>query len=248
MKYRKDVIEKNINRVFPEYTENQIRTLRNDFYLMFSRLMVEFLFAYAYPRELLKRITFEGNHLITDSFKNGKSVILSCGHFYNWEWLAITGGTLLPAPLYGIYKKLSNPYFEKNLYDIRASLGMNLVETREAKKFIQERESQNAPSLYILAADQSPPYLPAAIYFDFFGISTPFFSGIERFSEQYDMDVVYAEVSHPKKGHYNVTIKKLERVDGSYTRAFVQALESSIKSKPKAWLWSHNRWKHAKDQ
>jgi KDO2-lipid IV(A) lauroyltransferase len=54
-----------------------------------------------------------------------------------------------------------------------------------------------------------------------------------------------------KRGHYK-SVSKLAFADGSktkegeITKAYVQFLEESIKRQPENWLWSHNRWKHAR--
>lgn len=246
MRYRKEVITQNFSRVFPNKNFQEIAELRDQFYQQFSITLAEIMYAYTYPEQTVNRVEYLNFNEINKLAKEGKSVILCGGHFYNWEWAGINLAKAIESPVYGIYKPLSNKYFNSYLKEMRSDLGVNLIAMRETKKIINERIKLNQSSIYVLGSDQSPTYTRRAIWVDFFKTETAFFPGIEFFSSAFDLPVFVLSVLCPKKGYYTVEAKRLEPKNGSLTQAFADHIAEEIVAHPEAWLWSHNRWKHIK--
>ena len=244
LRYRKEMIARNMTRVFPEKSEKEIIVLRDKFYDHFADTFVEMLYGYTYPEKIMARLSFENMDSINNDIKNGRSVIVSGGHFYNWEWAGISLFGPCPHPIYGIYKKVSNPYFNSYLLEARASLGIKLIATRDAAQFIRDNEKNGSHAIYILAGDQSPTYTKKAIWTDFFGTRLPFFSGIQKFVDLYNMSVYYVHIERPSRGYYNMRASQIKAEPQQVTQAFAEMIERSIQTNPASWLWSHNRWKH----
>ncbi len=244
LRYRKDVIEKNIKQVFPNYSKSEIKLLRNKFYKQLSRTFAEVLYTYSHPAKIPERVSYSGFEEINKELKKGNSVILSGGHFYNWEWNGICLTKATDFPVYGIYKPLSNPYFEKHFFNARSFHGVRLVTMRSTKQIIEAAETNEEASIYVLAADQSPSHVKKAIWINFFNKKTAFFPGIENFAKRYDLPVFYLQVENPKKGYYHCRAIQLFAPDQQWTKVYARQVESSVYAQPHAWLWSHNRWKH----
>lgn len=246
-RYRRKVIDGNIQRVFPSYTTREVADLRKRFYRQFSNTLVEVFFGFVNPSLVPGFVHFEGVKHIQRSLDAGRHVIAVAGHFYNWEWLGIACPNVVKAPVYGVYKKLNNPYFEKELITVRRGFGLDLIQVSEASAVIENLAKQGQPAVFILVADQAPNYVPAATWVEFFGRSLPFYAGVQRLSEKHGMDVVYASIRRPARGSYVAEIEPMKPLEGSYVSAFARRLEASILESAEGWLWSHKRWKHVKD-
>lgn len=248
MKYRQEVINSNLRRVFPTKSASEIAQLRSQFYAQLSTTFCESMYLYAHPSGVADRMKYFGIEEIEKDLAHGKNVIIAGGHLYNWEWTGAALGQAISYPVVGIYKPLSNPYFEKHLTQARTQLNVELIPMRLTAKHIASRVNNGHTSVYAFGADQSPTHLPKSIWLDFFGVQTPFFPGIDKFASKYDMAVYYLDVTCPRRGHYVGSVKKLSMKDGSYVASFAEELKRSITANPVAWLWSHKRWKHSKQR
>ncbi len=75
----------------------------------------------------------------------------------------------------------------------------------------------------------------------------PIFTGAERFSREFNLSVVFADVTRIKRGFYKTTFTEiLDKKDSEYsiTDQFIKLLESQIKRDPSQYFWTHNRFKH----
>ena len=247
LKYRKQVITNNFTRVFPEKSIAEINILRNKFYKQLSITFAEMMYAYAYPQKIFDRVVYKNFDEISFYLKEGKCVILAGGHFYNWEWIGMCLSKACSFPIYGIYKPLSNKYFDEYLKKTRSILGVQLISMRQAKKTIIDNIDKKEAGVYALASDQSPTYIKKSIWVKFFGVKTPFYPGAEFFSSEFDLPVFHLSVSCPKKGHYVAQARRIKSNGRSITESYATALEEDILSDPICWLWSHNRWKYIED-
>src|SRR5690606_7002761 len=115
-----------------------------------------------------------------------------------------------------------------------------------AAEFLPHRNSQYCLGL---VADQSPGRIKKAKWFDFFNRKTAFVMGPAKNAARNNTVVLFAFISRPKRGYYNVTFSLAEEfpTEGKELELAykcVQYLEAVIKENPDMWLWSHRRWKH----
>ncbi|MGB0368721.1 MAG: lysophospholipid acyltransferase family protein, partial [Flavobacteriales bacterium] len=107
------------------------------------------------------------------------------------------------------------------------------------------------PTMTVFLADQNPSARKRALWLPFFGRVIPFHKGLELLARRKGHAVVFDEIIRVKRGHYK-SVSKLAFADGSkteegeITKAYVRFLEDSVKRQPENWMWTHNRWKHAK--
>jgi KDO2-lipid IV(A) lauroyltransferase len=245
VRYRKEVITSNLARALPHKTPKEIADLSSAFYRQFSKTLCESMYLYAHPKKVAARVSYSGFEEVMTEMDQGRSVVLCAGHMYNWEWIGVTLGCAMSYPIFGVYKPLSNPYFDEHLIKARAQLHVNLMTMRQSVSVIKSRHQNKEVTAYAFAADQSPVHLSKSIWANFLNIPTAFYPGIDRFAKKYNMPVFYIDVTCPKLGHYSAAAKRLDMQDGNYVSAFARELENSIRSNEAAWLWSHKRWKHS---
>jgi Kdo2-lipid IVA lauroyltransferase/acyltransferase len=89
--YRKKVVLQNLRNSFPEKSPEEINRIAGLFYHHFCDVIVETLKSFTISQEeILKRMVVENPEVINRYYDQGKSVILSGGHYNNWEWIAIS--------------------------------------------------------------------------------------------------------------------------------------------------------------
>jgi len=253
-RYRRKVVRKNLSLSFPDKTEAEILKTEKKFYHYFCDLMVEtFYLIHISDEEMLRRINFRNLHIITDRYKNKKSVMLMTAHYCNWEWITAMS-MLLPAgsPLYGIYKKLSNKNFDKYMYDQRKKFGGGNIETQELFRTMLKKKSENEYSTFGMISDQRPTPESSRHWMDFMHQDTSCLVGTEQLAKRFNYPVVFLSTERLKRGYYTcdivlITDDPQSTSDFEITEKYMRILEQKIIDHPEFWLWTHNRWKFGRD-
>lgn len=248
--YRKKIVYANLRNSFPAKTPQEIAVLVKGFYRHFSEIVVEILKQGSISKpDLLRRVTFENPGLVLKYVEQGKPVILMGGHLANWEWLSLAVSAYFTCPSDGVYKPLSNPFFEAWLLHIRSRFGVRMVKTKDTlREFIRRKQ---VPRVIGLLSDQTPPAGEIQYWTTFLHQDTPFFVGTEKLARSFGHPVVFLGMKRLRRGHYKITFEPLH--DGTsplpekgfpLTEAFAQWLEERIAAHPADYLWSHRRWKN----
>jgi KDO2-lipid IV(A) lauroyltransferase len=250
--YRKKVIEMNLKNSFPEKTDNEIRVLRNKFYGYLTDQLVEFFYGVRIsPQEMMQRMLFVNEEIITAHLNNNQPVILVAGHQGNWEW-AIHRLGLSGIAYDVVYQRLNNKNFNEFTMEVRSRFqGVTLLEKRES--IIASRDRKDILRAICLAADQAPQKPESAYWTTFLNQDTAFFTGMERFARDYNYPVIFVELIRTGRGEYTLSFESLanpenyhKMVKGEIIERFARRLEKSIIAYPDQYLWSHKRWKHTK--
>jgi len=234
---------------FPDKTAEEINDISIQFYKNFCDQVVETIKLFsATPAEISQR--FEVDTTIYDTlFSEGRHVLQATSHQFNWEW----GNWILnhhtQFHLRIIYMIQKNKNMEQLVNEYRVRYGTELIPANDLKAMMTDPEK---PTMTVFLADQNPSDRKRAAWVSFFGREIPFHRGLEILARRKGHAVVFDEMIRVKRGHYK-SVSKLVFEDGSrteegeITEAYVQFLEASIKRQPENWLWSHNRWKHARE-
>ncbi|TNE80046.1 MAG: hypothetical protein EP332_08835 [Bacteroidetes bacterium] len=245
--YRKQVINANIKRVFPEFTDKQVKDLRHRNYRHLSYLVAEGIRNLGIgKKELKRRMHLENPELFERLYAEGKSVMLISSHFENWEFFITAQSLLMPHQAMGIGKKIKKAYLNTKINGLRERFGMEVIHNRNYRERIEAAMAQS-PVAVLTLSDQSPA--PDHAYWTkFFGVDTPFAYGPEFMAHLFDMTVVYLDIQLVKRGHYKAVptllfsdVKGLKH--GEIMEALIAKQEEQICRRPEAWLWSHKRWK-----
>lgn len=249
--YRKKVVTENLNLVFPNKSEAELRIVLKRFYHHLCDMIVESVKSMNISIDSMKsRYKFNNLDIINDYEKQNKSIILMCAHYGSWEWIFILQ-TYTTHRSYAIYKKLQNKYFDRLVKSIRARYNSYLITTKETFSVMEEARKKGILSMSGFASDQSPKKDKARYWADFMGINVPVHTGAEALAKKLDMPIVFFSVKRMKRGYYEATFQTLADKPKSFkdydiTDKFLKLVEDQIIEAPEYYLWTHNRWKHRK--
>lgn len=245
-KYRLKVVRNNLNLVFNDMSENQIKEIEKKFYKHFSDISLESIKALGMNKEqMINRYEYQNIEVLRKIQEKKKNIILICGHYSNFEWLLSIGYNTLGNG-YGIYTPMTNKYFDNLFQKIRIKHKAFLISRYKIKDFMNNLDPKKY-YLFGFAADQSPRKVGKSYINYFLGQKVPIFTGAERFSREFNLSVVFADITRVKRGFYKTTFTEiLDKKDSDYsiTDQFMKLLESQIKRDPSQYFWTHNRFKH----
>ena len=246
--YRKKVVLSNIKNSFPQKNKKEHELIMKKFYRHFCDLVVESLKGFVISEEQLrKRFTIINAELANKYFDQGKDVIFVGGHYNNWEILAQGVNLELKHKIVGIYKPLTNKYFDKKMKTSREKYGMLLCPIKQTKAFLDKDLGE--PKGTIFAIDQRPGNPEKSYWMQFLNQDTPVLFGAEKYAKEYNTPVIFCTINKAKRGHYEGVLELIEEFPenkeyGEITSKNTLALEKDIIKNPQYWLWTHKRWKH----
>lgn len=250
--YRKKIVISNIKNSFPHKSEQEQIAIAREFYKHFCDLILESLKTFTISeKEVQKRVTCINPELINKYYEQNKSIIIAGGHYNNWELFAVGVDKLIKHQAVGIYKPLSNKYFDEKMRKTRSKYGLIMISTKKVKPFFDEQINNLTATIF--AIDQSPSNPNNCYWTTFLNQDTGVLFGAEKYSKDYNYPIVYGRINKVKRGHYsfefrNITDKPQETAYGELTEKFTRMLEKDINQIPQYWLWSHRRWKHKRPE
>ena len=251
LRYRRKIVQENLQNSFPEKNEQEIKTIEKQFYKHLADVFAEYLLLLKVGKKQLdKRLEYKNPELLDEFYKQRKDVILVMGHYANWELFAHIS-TKTKYVFHPVYKKQSNKYFDNFIYKLRSKFGAKPIEMEKSFKQVYMNKQTKVPTLLLLISDQSPKY--TRCFVDFLNHKdTPVFEGTERISKVLDMVVVFGDVKKTSRGNYSMEYVLLcenpkETKSGEISQLHVRHLEKMIQENPQYWLWTHRRWKRRKE-
>lgn len=247
VKYRLKVVRDNLSRAFPEKNEHERYEIERKFYHHLADLFVEIIKGFTISRrELAKRVLTDKDLVLVDLFNENKSVILTVGHYGNYEWGCMAIPQATNHKVFVPYRKFTNKYFDKLFKSSREKLGVHLFHTTKTRTVLENLP--NYPVMIGLANDQAAP--PKNAYWvKFLNQDTSFFNGTEKIAVQKNIPVYFGRMIKHNRGLYQmdyelITMTPQEEPTGFIMQRHAEMLEKDIQAKPEMWLWSHRRWKH----
>lgn len=247
--YRKKVVRANIALALPHLNEKERLEIEKKSYHHLCDMFMEMIKTMTISsEEMNKRFVITNLELIKEYEKKERSIMLIASHYASWEWL-ITLNQKISYQGVGVYKKLSNKYFDKLIRDIRSKYNTKLVTTSKTIPYIANNQKEGILSIYALASDQSPKADRIFHWKSFMGVEVPVHTGPEMLAKRYDLTVVFAKVKKVGRGYYEATLIPISEnpttvPDFKITDAFIQEVEKQIHEAPEYYFWTHKRWKH----
>ncbi|MFK8044282.1 MAG: lysophospholipid acyltransferase family protein [Crocinitomicaceae bacterium] len=251
VRYRRKVVRQNLVNSFPNKSQKEIIGIEKGFYKHFTDFIFESIKSVSISeKEVLKRTGIKNPELLEKFFKQGKNVLILCGHYNNWEFYALSLPKKLQHQSYSLYQPLKNTFFDKIILDSRKRNGMKLIETRHVVKFFQN--SNGKPKMMVVVNDQSPTNSKKAYWNTFLNQETGWNIGPEKLAKKYNYVVLFGHSESVKRGYYEVEFEVIteqpENTNNNYiTNKYASLLEDIITAHPESWLWSHKRWKHKRE-
>lgn len=250
IKYRREVVYKNLQTAFPGKTEEERKAIEKEFYHYFLDNFIEvFKLLFISEKQLRKRLT-SNIEVINQLDGIVPNVSIVSAHFFNWEFVNLATSLESKFPLLTVYKPIDNKNFEKLMSNMRSRFGARLIpSTNFTRGFIPYARTKYSLGL---VADQSPGDMRYCYWIPFFGKLTAFVKGPEKMSKTNKSAVVYVHFYRVKRGYYKldyrlVTTDPSAYPDGHLTKELVRITEESIRKEPANYLWSHRRWKYEFD-
>ncbi|MFS4481779.1 lysophospholipid acyltransferase family protein [Hyunsoonleella sp. 2307UL5-6] len=247
--YRKKVVYSNLNLVFPDKSDKEIKRITKVFYHHLCDMIVEAIKSLSISKsEMQKRYKFTNVEVVQNIEAQHKSTILMCAHYGSWEWIFILQ-TYVKSTGTAVYKPLANKYFDRLVKRIRAKYNSYLISTREIIPTLIKLKRDGIISINGFVSDQSPKLDKAYHWQNFMGVKVPVHTGAEMLAKKLDMAVVFFKVKKVKRGFYETTFETITLTpkafeDYQITDTFLKLVENQIHEAPEYYLWTHKRWKH----
>lgn len=247
IRYREQVVLKNLKIAFPEKSASFYRSTKDAFYDNLFDIAVESIKAFTVSeQEAARRMKVLNPELLNAYASKNQSVILILGHFNNWEWTPFACVSQVKHQIAGIYQPFKHKGFNEWIKQNRSRTGFMLMSTKETKEFYASNTTCVANAFI---ADQSPSKNGSGEWVDFFGRKTLFLAGAAANAIQQQHPIIFVDIQRIKTGYYTIQLEVLEdnphdQSVHDITQNFAARIEKQIRQHPGNYLWSHNRWKH----
>ena len=247
--YRKKTVRANIALALPHLSPEQRLSIEKKSYHHLCDMFMEMTKTMTISlEEMNKRFIITNIEVIKEYEKKEKSIVLLASHYASWEWLLVLNQKVSYQGV-GVYKKISNKYFDKLIRDLRSKYNTQLVTTSKTIPLINHNQKNGILSIYGLASDQSPKADRIFHWDSFMGVEVPVHTGAEMLAKRHDLNVIFAKVKKVKRGYYEATLVPLSDdpksvSDFGITHAFIKEVEKQIYEAPEYYFWTHKRWKH----
>ena len=254
VKYRRKVVEKQLEECFPEKSMQERRAIERQFYHFFCDYLVEVIKLFSISKkEMMRRMKFVGIEQVREELKDKKFCFLYLGHYCNWEYIASLSYWLPEIHCGQIYHRIYNQAFDELFLKLRGQFGGESILMKDTLRRILTLRNQEKKVMIGFIADQLPKWENMHHWTTFLNHDTSFFIGAERIAKQVDAALYYVDVERVKRGYYQVrfrlmTLHPKEFPDYELTDQYARLLEESICRQPAYWLWTHKRWKRTKEE
>ena len=244
--YRRKVVEGQLRKCFPDWSEEKLKKVVKLSYLNLTDILLESFKTPSLSREeMMTRYYVNNPDLANDLYKSYPNTMAVAAHTSNWEWGSVSLNYFLDTHIYGLYKPLVNPKIDRYIKAIRKSAGTTMISIKETRTLFDEK--LDPPGMVVFVADQSPSNIVDAIWLDFLGQDTACLHGPEKYASQTGWPVLHLHMHRVKRGYYEVNLSILDK-DKPITQQFMSGVEEDIKQRPHEWLWTHKRWKRRREE
>lgn len=239
---------RNLRSAFPDRSEAELRQTLDECWRHFGREMLEFVRMQSMPIEEIARLCpFVKAELLEEARAFGKGVVLISAHFGGWE---IAGLALMAHVdnVRTVVRRLDNEFLERDLGQLRAQTGAEVVDRRRAARVLLRGLADNA--VLVLLPDQA--VLPReGILVPFLGHDAWTTDAPAKLALRHGSTIVFAFCIPDSTGHHlefeeEIRVDQLseaERDPVALTRRINDVISRRIASHPELWLWMHDRWK-----
>jgi KDO2-lipid IV(A) lauroyltransferase len=254
-KYRVKVVKTNIKNAFPNYSEAKHLEIERSFYIFLCDLFVEIIKAISITETECKArycVSEKAKQVMGSYLEKQQSIILTLGHYGNWELGGAIFGRSTGMYVNVIYRPLSNAFAESLMKNIRSKFGNFPIPMHDTFKTMLSDKKNNLTRATAFAIDQAAP--PESAYWTLFlNQESSVFLGAEKLAHKLNYPVVHVYASRIKRGYYTIHVNTISEnpkalAAGELTELITKDIEKIIVAAPETWLWSHRRWKHQREE
>ena len=255
VRYRKNLIIKQLSDSFPERSKSEILNICNKYYRSLSEFFVGTItLAGMNDNARREALDLKVPQEIIDAVGDGHFIVLASHHNF-WEYAQFVYLHFPNCMMVCAYHPLTNKLMDELFYHLRKSdNSLPVPSSNLIRHFLQHRNSSadEKRMLLGLVADQNAPPMGQVHWYNFLNRPTLFFEGGEQLAMKFHLPVLYLGMSRIKAGKYRgeVTLiydgkQSVEKFE--ITERYVELLERDIRNQPEGWMWSHRRWKYYPD-
>ena len=239
---------RNLTAAFPEADEAVIKSLNIEMWRNLGMFFGEFSNLDRLRAEADKRINISGWDLTQKTFDEGRGLIFFSGHMGNWEVMA-AATHIFDKDVMGVYRKASNPFFEKWITKIRNKSTVTKLVQKGADGAKNIIKTLKAGNTVCVLNDQK---MNDGAELKFFNRRAMTATAIPKIARKFNIPMVFVSVQRRANSHFDVVFHPPflpETTEDAYQDIFNTAqkmndiLEEAIRQQPAHWLWLHNRWK-----
>ena len=239
---------RNLRYVYPERPERELRRIARDCWRHFGReLLISIQMQNLSLEEVAARCPFVNEHILEEAIARGKGTVLISGHWGGWEVAGLALMSMVKN-IRTVARPLDNELLERELQQIRARTGAEVVDRRKAARVLMRGLADNAVA--VLLPDQA--VLPRE------GVLVPFLGrpawttpAPAKMALRAGSTIVFAfcipdglrhrlEFEEPIRADL---LTEAERDPNELTRRINEMISRRIHARPDLWLWMHDRWK-----
>jgi KDO2-lipid IV(A) lauroyltransferase len=241
--YRQERVMRNLALAYPDMPDAERKKLAADMWENLGRTFAESFHLKKIARE--GRVTFESEERMDEIARGGPCVV--CGlHLGNWELVAYAGKRM-GAPFTGVYQRMSNPYVDAEIREMRAFLyeGGLLPKTPvTARALLKAAKSGGYPAFLADLRDDRGAPVP------FFGhparsnvfpallartTGLPLYAGAAYRLPKVRFRIRAVRIPIPETDD-----READAV--AATAALHAQFEAFIREAPEQWMWGHRKW------
>ena len=248
VRYRRNLVQKNLKRSFPNKSTDEINSIEKVFYKNLCDYAVEMLKLVTMSKdELSRRMIFTNPEILENFSRQGQSILFLASHEFNWEWILVSASINFPMAIDFVYQPVNSKFFDRLSLECRTRFGAYPIKRAEVAREVAKR--RNIVRGVATVADQYPGYGHDKKYItQFLNQETAFFYGTNQLALLTQYPALYYQIKKVKRGFYQasptiVAMPPFEKQSNVVVENYVRLLEKSILENPSGWLWSHNRWK-----
>jgi len=243
---RREVVEENLQRAFPEKSQKEIKKLTVRTYQHFGRILSEFVRQDRLtPEKLNSLVTTENRELLDQALAKNNGVVMLLGHFGNWElfgrWLGDQD-----YPMVALHRPQNNPLVDEYINSKRLSGRLRLISIFESTgAFIDELEQGN---LLMMLADQDAR--KRGVFVNFFDIPSSTPRGAAVFAYRQKAPIILAFPVMKPDNTYHFIFEELNPSEMGSSQAirhilqqYMYRLQFHVSQHPEQYFWFHRRWK-----
>lgn len=243
---RRQVVQSNLTRAFPEKSGREIRKLVIQTYRHFGKVAGEFARQDRYSSgDLQKFVVPENVDILDTSMNHGRGVVLLLGHFGNWELLAYWLGQM-GYPTVALHRPQENPLVDRLISVKRTAGNLQMLPTSESVTGMLSALDQE--KILLILADQDAR--GSGNFVDFFNIPSSTFRGAAVFAQRRQSPIILAFPVIQSDHTYRFIFEEL-RYSGNGNQDSVQQilqqymyrLQHHVRQHPEQYFWFHRRWK-----
>ena len=252
VRYRRELVRKNLSNAFPEKTPLEIQKIEKDFYRHFCDYFVETIkLLHISDSQMGKHFVFKNLKPAQQFLDERQPIVLMLGHYGNWEWVpsimlhlkgdenTISGQVYRP-----LKNKISDLFFlnlRKRFHSIgytKHNIFRDIVNLRRA----------NTNWIIGFMSDQKPSGNQILYRTQFLNQDTPVITGTEKIAKHTGAAVCYLDIICLKRGYYEghihvISDNAAETAEFEITEKYMRYMEQTVLRHPAAYLWTHNRWR-----